>query len=187
MQAGVEFPPIIVDRLTKTVVDGYHRCEAHRKVYGEDSSIEVEAREYGSEAEMFLDAIRLNARHGKPLTTADWATCAIKAKELSVEIERISGLMGVPVERVRYQEAQRVAYTPDEKPVVLTRPTRWLAGKVLSEKQLEGVRRAQGGLSALVYINQIIMLIETDCLDWDNRRIAIRLKRLHDLLCPMFQ
>lgn len=51
LQAGATLPPIVVERETSRVVDGFHRVEAHRRVYGREAMIEVIEKEYASEGE----------------------------------------------------------------------------------------------------------------------------------------
>ena len=71
LRAGATFPPIVVQRGTSRVVDGFHRVEAHRRVYGREALVEVVEKEYVDDGELFLDAVRLNAAHGSRLAPYD--------------------------------------------------------------------------------------------------------------------
>ncbi|MFC0105634.1 streptomycin biosynthesis protein [Kibdelosporangium aridum] len=74
-ELDVALPPIIVHRPTMRVVDGMHRVRAsllrgddHVNAYFID----------GSEADAFVLAVKLNARHGLPLSQIDRASAAAR-------------------------------------------------------------------------------------------------------------
>ncbi|MFE1926430.1 ParB/RepB/Spo0J family partition protein [Streptomyces asoensis] len=67
-ESQADLPPIIVQRGTNRVVDGVHRVRAAR-LRGEPA---VRARWFdGDDASAFVLAVRLNVRHGLPLSLAD--------------------------------------------------------------------------------------------------------------------
>ncbi|MFC1436258.1 ParB/RepB/Spo0J family partition protein [Streptacidiphilus sp. N1-3] len=72
-QSQAELPPIVVQRGTNRVVDGVHRVRA-AQLRGER---EIRARLFdGDDASAFVLAVRLNVRHGLPLSLADRKTAA---------------------------------------------------------------------------------------------------------------
>lgn len=67
-ESDVELPPIIVQRRTYRVVDGMHRVRA-AQIRGER---DIRARFFdGDDESAFALAVRLNVRHGLPLSLAD--------------------------------------------------------------------------------------------------------------------
>jgi ParB-like chromosome segregation protein Spo0J len=66
--APAELPPILVHRSTRRIVDGLHRALA-AKLRGE-TCVAVEFFD-GTREEAFLEAVRRNTVHGKPLTLAE--------------------------------------------------------------------------------------------------------------------
>jgi ParB-like chromosome segregation protein Spo0J len=61
-------PPILVDEVTMTVIDGMHRVEAHRRA----GRSEMKAVYFsGTETEALVIAIQANVKHGKPLSRAE--------------------------------------------------------------------------------------------------------------------
>lgn len=67
-ESHADLPPIIVQRGTNRVVDGAHRVHAAR-LRGEPA---IRARWFdGDDASAFVLAVRLNVRHGLPLSLAD--------------------------------------------------------------------------------------------------------------------
>ena len=61
-------PPVVIDGLTMTVIDGVHRVEAFRKA----GRSHIEARVFqGNRTEALVLAIAANVRHGKPLSRSE--------------------------------------------------------------------------------------------------------------------
>lgn len=180
LRAGLELPPITVDRRSKRVVDGFHRVEAYRKVYGARSKIPAELKDYKDDAEMFVDAVRLNANHGRQLSPYDRARCIAKAEALKLEPKIIASALNMTLERIGEMKAQRFA-TYKMEPQVLKRTTAFLAGKELSDDEAQYNIKA-GGMHQTFYINQVIAMLEADTVNWENQRVSNALKKLCDLL-----
>ena len=178
---GATFPPIVADRATRTITDGVHRVEVVRVTDGENGQIDVEWREYDTEGEMFLDAVRLNARHGKSLSSRDRAVIFLKGASLHLDRQDIAGVVGVSLDRADKFIARRTAWTSDETPVTLPLDMRRLAGEVLTSKQVAAAESG-GGMNPVWYVNRLITLIEADCLNLDDMRTVTRLRYLHALL-----
>jgi len=72
VKAGVELPPVIIDKKSKRVIDGFHRVTAMKRFFKlnkkEKPEITAIIKTYKSEADMFLDAMKYNAAHGRMLT-----------------------------------------------------------------------------------------------------------------------
>jgi hypothetical protein len=180
LEAGVELPPIIVDRKSKRVVDGFHRVKAYQKVYGLDAKIPAILKDYESEVAMYLDAISLNAAHGRPLSTYDKARCIARADELKLEPAVIAKALNTTLDRVIELKTERFALY-EQKPIALKMSTAHLAGEELTKEQVNYNVKA-GGMNQTFYINQVIAMLESDAVDWDNQRVVNALKRLHGLL-----
>src|SRR5262245_17675514 len=70
-----KLPPIVVHRTTMQVIDGMHRLRA--AVLRGREHIDVEFFE-GDEEDAFVLAVKLNARHGLPLSPADRAAAVVR-------------------------------------------------------------------------------------------------------------
>jgi ParB-like chromosome segregation protein Spo0J len=67
-ESQADLPPIVVQRGTNRVIDGVHRVRAAR-LRGQEA---IRARWFdGDDASAFVLAVRLNVRHGLPLSLAD--------------------------------------------------------------------------------------------------------------------
>ena len=180
LKAGVHVPPITIDKSSCRVVDGWHRIEAFRRLWGEDTQIDAGLKEYTSEAEIFQDSIRLNASHGQALSAMDEAHCLAKAKEFKLEQAAVATLLNITTERAEELVSNRLAISVDG-PIVLKGSTAWMAGRRLTQEQA-GYNRKAGGLHPTFYINQVISMLESDSVNWDDTRIISALKKLAEIL-----
>lgn len=180
LKAGATLPPMTVDKKSKRVVDGFHRVRAYQKVYGLKAEALVDLKEYTTEAEIFADAVRLNASHGRRLSAYDQARCIAKAEALKLEPEVISSMLNMTLERIGQMKVQRFA-TYKMEPVVLKRTTAHLAGKDLTVDEVEYNIKA-GGMPQTFYIHQVVAMLEADTVNWENPKVVTALKKLYDAL-----
>lgn len=180
MANGVTMPSVVICGKTKRVVDGFHRIRAMLRLYGEDHATRVIAKRYKSEAELFLDAMRYNADHGRALTTYDKAHCALRASELQIDDDTVADCLHVDPAWVGGLRVDRTAVS-GKLHVPLKRTIKHMAGKKLTRKQQE-TNKKLGGMQQLFYVNQLIMLLEDDLLDKSNDGLLARLVRLGELI-----
>ena len=188
--AGVKFPPLIADKKSRRVIDGFHRGRMYAREDGPDAEVEVILRTYKSEGAMFLDAMRLNSAHGRMLTTFDRSRCLLRAEELKLQPEEVAAALSITCEALGKLRADRVGslravgnQTTGEK-IPLKRTIAHMAGRTLTRAQSEANARLSG-MNAVFYVNQVILLLENKLLDWDDGRLIPRLQRLHELLGEM--
>lgn len=182
--AGVEIPPILVDKKSLRVVDGFHRLTLYKKRKLEE--IKVDLKSYKSDQEIFLDAMSLNAHHGRSLSLFDKARCIQHAKELGIDNEHLSVVLCLTKDRITELETDRfasvkVAGKSGGQPIAIKRTIMHMQGERLTEAQANIIPKL-GGMQPAFYANQLIMLIENDLLDRSNEHLMEVLKHLHDLL-----
>ena len=182
LRAGVVLPPIVAQKETARVVDGFHRVEAHRRVHGREALIEVLEKDYADEGEMFLDAMRLNSAHGSRLAPYDQLRCVGIAQELSIDPRRVAGALSVRPSYVGELSARRLGTELSTRsPVPLKRTIEHMRGRPLTRAQMEANKKL-GGQSQAFYLNQINLLIENGLLDLDDPRVRAELLRLGENL-----
>lgn len=184
IEAGENLPPMIIDGKSKRGVDGFHRHKAYMSVLGPDAEIEVELRSYKNDAELFSDAMQLNARHGNTLSPYDRVRCINRAEALGLTIDQVSGVLGLTVTRVEEIRLGRSAISSDGVGITLKATARHLKGKKVTKKQIEANKKA-GGMNAAFYVNQVINLIEGDLIDWEQDYIAQRFTELKRLMTSL--
>lgn len=181
LRAGAELPPILIDRKSKTIIDGFHRCRAHRKVYGNECDITVLEKDFKNHGEMLLEAARVNFQHGRRMETADLVRCALLAKDLKVSEKSLALACNVRLERLKELTIARTAKSSDLQPMPIKRTFEHMAGATFTAEQQE-TNKHSSGMKQVFYVNQIISMIESDMLDSDDAGLFARLKRLHELL-----
>lgn len=94
IQSEEEFPPLVVEKNSKKILDGIHRYHAYKKTGIEET--EVEFREV-EEKRFMLTAGMLNSRHGIPLSYSEKQYVAVETAKLddSVTQQELANSLGV--------------------------------------------------------------------------------------------
>ena len=162
--AGIELPPVIVDKKSKRVVDGFHRVKAWHRYFNshkdedktipsyfnshkdEDKTIPIIYKSYRSEGDMFIDAMKYNSAHGRTLTQYDRAHCIIKAEEVfHLSIDVVSKALSITVSKYDKLKTDRIGsltHSPHlksvdkkRKPAIIKSDDKQLSGKLVSLKR----------------------------------------------------
>lgn len=136
--SGDVLPPIIIDAETLRIADGFHRGRAYRKALGEDAMVTVEMRRYPNEAALFLDAVSLNASHGRKLDRQDQTRIVLKLRELGVEDKQIAIRLHIPEAELK-PLALRVHTTSSGDTIPSKRGLAWKHGEVLTSEQVKAL------------------------------------------------
>jgi hypothetical protein len=180
VRAGATLPPVIADRKSLRIVDGMHRRRAIIRVHGDEASHLVELRDYEDDAALFLDAVQLNAEHGRKLDRHDQVRIVLRLRELRVEDRVIAASLHLPEERVQVL-ALRVVYDAGSQALPSKRGLEHLRGTQLTPIQVEtmqSVRSAEAGRLAL----ELTRLLQQGLVNMDHPLIVQRLHDLHGVL-----
>lgn len=182
LAAGAELPPVLIDRQSKCVVDGFHRVKACIRRHGYDGQIAVEETTYRNDAAIFRDAMRLNAGHGCKLDDCDKTHCLILGEHFGMTVAQMAGLLNMPVDRAASLISTRTARSASGETIPLKSTVReGFAGKKLTKQQEETNKRSSG-MRQVFYVNQIIDLIESGMLYKDDESLMARLAVLAEHL-----
>lgn len=185
LRSGAKMPPITVCAKTMRIADGAHRVRANQAEYGGDAKITAIVKTYANDKEFFLDAIALNADHGRALTSYDRSHIAIIAKNLKINPEHVASTLHMTITKFDSLVVDRSA-TLNRTPTVipLKRTIRHMSGGRLTQRQQEANVRL-GGMNQTFYVNQLITLMENDLLDTENANLMARLEVLRTLLAKI--
>lgn len=182
LEAGGEFDAVVIDKKSKRVVDGFHRTTVKRRYGGDDAKMAVIERDYPDEEALLLDMIRLNARHGKPLSSFDHARIVLLAKKLNIDPGKIAEVLQIRRAKIDEITTTRMAHSAEgNEPIVLKRTTGHLAGSPLTARQEQANNRASG-MTPMFYVNQVLNLVENDLIDEKDEHVIQALRRLHGAL-----
>lgn len=181
--AGATFAPVVIDKHTRRIVDGFHRVKCEQRCGGPDAMVSVVEKTYPDEKEVLLDAIRLNAQHGQKLSPFDRARCILLAEELQVDTMALAGALSIPVTKIGELRAAKSAKV-GKLDVPIKRTIAHMAGRQLSKPQAEANKKL-GGMAQLFYVNQLITLLESGLLNTADNELMEGLAHLYSLLGPV--
>lgn len=105
MKSGSEFPAIVVGSFEGKmyVVDGWHRIEAKKLL--KEEYIQATVKTYESFKDMFIDAVKFNATHGRPLSVQEKVRIVELLKQYGIEKEQITEIVKIPFDKIeRFSE-----------------------------------------------------------------------------------
>ena len=178
---GAELPPVLIDKKSKRVTDGFHRVTAKRKE-GPDAMIAVVEKNYKNDGEMILDAAKFNDIHGLPLDTCDKVRCVTLAMKAGLSLAKLAGALHMTTEKLEdLHNGSTAKSSTGMTTIALKRTNRHMAGRKLTKTQ-EKVNRHSTGLNQVTYANQLIDLIRSKLLNKSDEKLMARLQVLHGLL-----
>lgn len=180
LEAGTSMPPLVVEKKTLRVVDGFHRGKGYLRLYGKDHLIDVVEKTYKDDKELLKDAARYNSSHGRNLTSYDRAHCALRLADLGADDEEIGMVLHMTAQAVGELRVDRSAVV-GKLHVPIKRTIRHMAGKKLTPEQ-QKVNERSSGMNQVFYANQLIDLIESELLDDDDKELMGRLLHLRNLI-----
>ena len=186
IEAGVVIDPIILDRKSKTLIDGAHRREAFARRH--EDSVPVEYHDYGSKAEMLKDSVLRNTNHGVNLTSHDKLRVIEIAERLKISELDTATMLRMSTSQLRALTPRYAAMSDPEggEPVriPLKASVRHLSGKDITAAQAQEIMGGAPGVSYLVLIRQLSGAIDKDLLPprESNPAIWSELERLQDLM-----
>ena len=177
LRAEHTLPPILVDKESLRIVDGFHRVTAWQKVYGLDVEVEAVLKAYTSDAAIFAEAMTLNSIHGRTLTTFDKVRCLTLGEQYGLTRDTIATSLHITRTKADNLVLTRVSATG----LPLKRTTEHLAGQDMTQDQQDYNKNAAGP-HQMFLINQVIQMIESKSVDLDKPQVVKALQRLHALL-----
>lgn len=168
LKAGSELPPVVADRKTKTVTDGFHRIEAWIKTEGAAVEIPVIWKDYKEKAEMFKDSVALNATHGKAFTVFDLGRILVKAEtDYKMQIDHVCRYLQITpykAEKIlkRVKPIKRGRKKKD-RVYVKQGMTKLRNADFITEVQA-GINDHALGVAPLRLVNDLLAKIEGNCL-----------------------
>ncbi len=197
IRANVKFPPIVICRKSKRIVDGVHRHRANTRLCGADCAVPVVEKDYANDKDLFLDAVRYNALHGKNLARDDRVKIAEIGDRLKIDKSKLGDALKISQSVLGGLASANSDYTDGLKPTgnVGTgkrmkqelkglasgkRPTHLKEGNLRNyAKQIPAAELIPNNM--LGPIIRLIMWLEDDACEAVLRGDAILQKRLRDL------
>jgi len=184
MRAGAKFPPIVVAPIegAMTVVDGVHRQKAMRKL--KVATAQAEVLPAMSVADALLEATRLNAKHGKPLTFTDRLDVYRRLTEHGFTQSQVGEVLQARAKEIRRLAASRVAYAATGEPITLRPGASHLAGLRFSDEGEEAANRTVT-TNQVHILTQVTTLLKNGWMDLKDAKVLALLLELKALLAKV--
>ena len=188
LEAGATLPPIVADAKSKRITDGWHRHKAYKRFIGPTAVVDVELVKYTSDAEMVIDAVARNARHGRRLDAMDRTRSVLMLQNAGCNNVQIACALNVTEERV-VKLTVKVAKAPKSSPhvvpgtsqVTLKRSVSHMEGMTLTKAQADTHAKLPG-TSFLLPAKQICLALSENMINLEDVRLVAQLTELRDLL-----
>ena len=188
LEAGATLPPIIADKKSKRITDGWHRGRAYRRVLGPTATVDVELINYKSEAEMRLDAVVRNAMHGRRLDAIDRTRSVVMLRHSGFNDAQIAAAIKLPEKRIE-KLAVKLATgpkssgetVPGTSVIALKRSVAHLEGQRLTKSQTKA-HALLPGTSFLLIAKQLWQGLSEDMVNLEDNRLVEQLIALRDVL-----
>lgn len=184
MKAGAKFPPILVALFQKRyyLIDGRHRIEAVKRL--KQDYIDCVIAKFKDRKAMYIEAVKLNVRHGKSLTTQDRVMIITKLQEFKLAESEISNIVAIPVDKIKPFVVKRVAHTLTGEPVALKAPITHLAGTEVPDDIEEQSKIISSRGDYQIY-DQFIQLLENKLYNLRDKKVKAKLLHIKRLLAKM--
>jgi len=179
LAAGDTLPPLIVDRASRRIVDGFHRRRAYLKAFGDKAKVPVVYHAYTSDTELLTDAVRLNASHGRKLDRHDQTRIVLLCRTLQVPDQTIAVMLHVP-EPVVQQLSIRILQAPSG-PIPSKRGLEHMRGQRITIDQQNAIAKVRSGEVGRL-CEELSSLVSHDLVDWDNTTVVDQLRALAQLI-----
>ncbi len=185
MKVGSIFPPIIIGEYEGEyyLIDGWHRVAALIRL--KQNSVKAIIKTYNSKKEMFIDAVKFNSTHGRPLSVQDKVKIIDKLKKLKIDDETISKLVKIPVGKLKKFEKRAIDLGPG-RTVYVKKPI----ADVLDKKNPQEIPTIVSTINqeplntrtAKHLMIQLCELLEADLVDFNDKEVKDQAAKLYFLL-----
>jgi len=179
MKSGSEFPPIVVGLFKRKmyVVDGWHRIEATKLM--KEEYIEAHIHKYTDKQAMFLEAVRRNISHGRPISVQEKVRLIEKLKGMDFTLVKISEIIKVPMNKIELL-ASRTIIAPNGKSVHLKSVIAKISG---DKKDLLAIDMSKFSVRDVrSLLEQVVELLRHNLFPLDDDEIKELAVELHRLL-----
>lgn len=189
MKAGAKFPPIEVAKIKSGLfkgertflVDGRHRIEA-LKINKEKHVQALVNTEVKTLEQLFLLAVERNISHGRPFSTQEKTSIALKLKKMDFKEEEISKIIQVPIEKFEKFISSRVTNSVSGEEIPLKKAVKHVASSPVEENFEEIQDGIHVGTSQIVLLDDFITLLENNLLQTENREVMKRVSKIINLV-----
>jgi len=180
MRSGENFPPIRVAELDGQylLVDGAHRLNAHKAM--KETHVQVEVLTGLDRKQIYLEAIKANVSHGRPLSTQEVTKICITLKNWEMSEQQIQSIVRIPADHLGDFVAKRMTrITETQEEIALKKP---LQGLSIADLPTMPNQTGVGGRSQVSLLEAVISILKNGWIDLKSELITERLRTVHRLI-----
>jgi len=188
LEAGASLPPIVADRKSRRITDGWHRARAYKRLHGPTASVDVEFVDYKNQGAMVFDAVARNARHGRKLDAIDRTRSVLMLRSAGFKDGQIAGAISCNPDRIQKLSVKVASApaaagqnVPGTKQITLKRSVAHLEGARLNKSQAKA-HATLPGTSFLLVARQLLLGLTEEMIDLEDERLVAQLCALRDEL-----
>lgn len=185
LKAGFKLPPIIVDKKSNRIVDGFHRAKATLDVFGDDAEIDVIFKKYKTDAEMFLDAGATNCYHGLTMSPKDRAFFINKCRKFKIPPIVVAESLQMDVKKMQEFLKSRTAKTENGETIILSAGAKSLAGTKVTKEQEHFINTSDGSVPEM-HVAMLSNALKANVLMLTEKTV-IKLRELRTLLDELIE
>ncbi len=181
MKTGAKFPPIDVTKFNGKwiVIDGWHRVDAYKR--NGEKDVLANIINLKDEKEIYLEAVKRNARHGRQFSVQERITICLRLQDLKIERATIANLVGIPIDKWERIVGGKVTSTYNGEEVVLKAPLSNLAGMTVPERTIQAQENLSS-MSQLQILDNMIIMLENSFFNFSDKNVEEKLRRIKSLL-----
>jgi hypothetical protein len=188
MNAGCEFPPIVVDRKNRLVC-GHTRYAAYKRAFNDpEYAVPCTVTDKTRDIDLVIEAARDNARHGHPLNSFDKKNILLKLRRHKISEKEISEILGITIDRVE-KWGGMVVYVKEpsgkKEARSIKRGNESMIGQTVTLAEYEDHAKTDLGVSVEFHAKKIINVLSRGVdYQWVSRdeETLLTMKILHDTL-----
>ncbi len=182
LKTGFTMPPIIVDKKSMRIIDGFHRTRAVLDVFGDDGKLDAVLKDYEDDGEMFLEAGATNHHHGLPMSPKDRAHFIAKCRRMKIPWPAVAKALSSDPEKLKAFVKARTAKTQTGETIPLPAgAAKAYAGKTLNSQEEHYVRTETGYGGPSMHVSILINALRAGSVVM-NAKTTAQLETLRQLI-----
>jgi hypothetical protein len=181
IRLGHDIPPILVDRQTDEVVDGFHTARAYEEACGPDTQVPVTYKTFKSLQEKVYTFAYRNRSTKRPLTAPEKLSVVIMYDERGWDSNEAADAVGWTIEKAHSRFKEKVARERGTGKLIPTKTaTEHRAGEAWNRSEQAASKKMYD--PALNHSRQLICSLENGFTNLECEEVVASLVHLRDLL-----
>ena len=176
-----EFPPIVVAKISGkyVLIDGWHRLEAYK--LAKKNYIKAIITDVKGQKNLYLLAVKLNAKHGIPFSVTDKTKIITDMDKLGFSREEISGVLRIKVDKMELIVEKKVRYGPNNETIILKTPISHLSESDMTPAILEQ-QKSLTGRTQMQLLGQMKTMLVNRWFELEKKQVVKELKSVKKMI-----